>query len=83
MKTPFIIDPILAEAHAIKDQISEEFHHDVRALCRHLQTLDATAQPQRGGRQPPSRPLNPTRKLKPVGNRLRSKRKIGFTKLAP
>jgi hypothetical protein len=40
MKTPFITDPILAEMHAIKDSLSEEFNHDVGALCRHLKNLD-------------------------------------------
>jgi hypothetical protein len=31
-------DPILAEAHAIKDAISTELNHDVTALCHYLQS---------------------------------------------
>jgi hypothetical protein len=40
MKTPSI-DPIMAEVHAVKDALSQQFKHDVIALCSHLQEMDS------------------------------------------
>lgn len=37
-------DPILNEVHAVKDEISAEFKHDVTALCRHLRELDKASE---------------------------------------
>lgn len=37
-------DPILTEVHAVKDEISAEFQHDVTALCRHLRELDKASE---------------------------------------
>ncbi len=32
-------DPIMAEAHAVKDAISAEFNYDIDALCRHMRAV--------------------------------------------
>lgn len=36
-------DPILTEMHAIKDEISAEFNHDIDALFAHLHKVQAKA----------------------------------------
>lgn len=48
-------DPIVKEVRAIREQIAAEHHHDLLALCRHLQEREKK-ETRRLVTRPPRRP---------------------------